>query len=43
MRPQTVGVMQDADECRDEKLIELPGGHTVPVPCARDEVLTWFR
>jgi hypothetical protein len=32
----------DADECRDETLVQLHGGHVVRVPCPLDEVLGWF-
>jgi hypothetical protein len=42
VRPQSVGIMHDADECRDETLIQLHGGHVVRVPCSLDEVLGWF-
>ena len=33
VRPQTVGIIHDADECRDETLVQLHGGHAVRVPC----------
>ena len=42
VRPQTVGIIHDADECRDETLVQLHGGHAVRVPCPLDEVLGWF-
>jgi hypothetical protein len=42
MRPQSVGVIHDADECRDETMIQLHGGHIVRVSCSLDEVLCWF-
>ena len=42
VRPQSVGIIHDADECRDETLIQLHGGHIVRVPCSLDEVLAWF-
>lgn len=42
VRPQSVGIPLDADECHDETLIQLHGGHVVRVPCTLDEVLTWF-
>ena len=42
VRQQSVGIIHDADECRDETLVQLHGGHIVRVPCALDEVLAWF-
>jgi hypothetical protein len=42
VRPQAVGIIQDADECHDETLIQLHGGHVVRVPATLDEVLAWF-
>ena len=32
VRPQSVGIIHDADECRDETMIQLQGGHVVRVP-----------
>jgi hypothetical protein len=42
VRPQSVGIIHDADECRDETMVQLHGGHVVRVPCSLDEVLCWF-
>jgi hypothetical protein len=42
VRPQSVGIVRDADECHDETMIQLHGGHVVHVPCTLDEVLGWF-
>ena len=42
VRQQSVAIIHDADECRDETLIQLHGGHLVRVPCSLDEVLGWF-
>jgi hypothetical protein len=42
VRQQSVAIIHDADECRDETLVQLHGGHVVRVPCTLDEVLTWF-
>jgi hypothetical protein len=39
-RPVTV--VHDADECRDETMVQLHGGHVVRVSCSMDEVLSWF-
>jgi len=39
---QSVAPIHDADECRDETLVQLHGGHVVRVPCTLDEVLAWF-
>jgi hypothetical protein len=32
VRPQSVGIIHDADECRDDTLVQLHGGHVVRVP-----------
>jgi hypothetical protein len=42
VRQHAVAVVHDADECRDETIVQLHGGHFVRVPCTLDEVLTWF-
>jgi hypothetical protein len=42
VRQQSVAIVHDADECRDEALIQLHGGRVVRVPCPLDEVLAWF-
>jgi hypothetical protein len=42
VRQQSVALIHDADECRDETLVQLHGGHVVRVPCSLDEVLAWF-
>jgi hypothetical protein len=42
VRQNAVAVILDADECRDETLVQLHGGHVVRVPCSLDEVLDWF-
>ena len=42
VRQQAVTVIHDADECRDETVMQLHGGHVVRVPCSLDEVLGWF-
>jgi hypothetical protein len=42
VRQQSVAIIHDADECQDETLVQLHGGHVVRVPCALDEVLGWF-
>lgn len=42
VRPHAVAILHDADECHDETLVQLPGGHVVRVPCPLDEVLAWF-
>jgi hypothetical protein len=36
------GIILDADECRDETIVQLHGGHVVRVPFPLDEVLVWF-
>ena len=42
VRQQAITVVHDADECRDETVLQLHGGHVVRVPCSLDEVLAWF-
>jgi len=42
VRQQAITVVHDADECRDETVLQLYGGHVVRVPCSLDEVLSWF-
>ena len=42
VRQQAVTVVHDADECHDETIVQLHGGHVVRVPCSLDEVLSWF-
>jgi hypothetical protein len=42
IRQNAVAVIHDADECRDETIVQLYGGHVVRVPCPLDEVLAWF-
>jgi hypothetical protein len=42
VRQHAVAVILDADECRDETLVQLHGGHVVRVPCALEEVMAWF-
>jgi hypothetical protein len=42
VRQQAVTIIHDADECRDETMVQLHGGHVVRVPCSLDEVLAWF-
>jgi hypothetical protein len=42
IRPQSVAIIHDVDECHDETLVQLYGGHVVRVPCALEEVLGWF-
>jgi hypothetical protein len=42
VRQQAITVVHDADECRDETVLQLHRGHVVRVPCSLDEVLSWF-
>jgi hypothetical protein len=42
VRQQSVAIIHDTDECHDETLVQLHGGHVVRVPCTLDEVLGWF-
>jgi hypothetical protein len=42
IRQRAITVIHDADECRDETMVQLHGVHVVRVPCSLDEVLSWF-
>jgi hypothetical protein len=42
VRQQSIAIVHDADECHDETIVQLHGGHVVRVPCSLDEVLAWF-
>ena len=42
VRQQAIPVVHDADECHDETVVQLHGGHVVRVPYSLDEVLGWF-
>jgi hypothetical protein len=42
LRPNQVAVAHDADECHDETILRIYGGHLVRVPCSLEEVLGWF-
>jgi hypothetical protein len=42
LRPNQVAVVHDADECQDETILRIYGGHIVRVPCSLEEVLCWF-
>jgi hypothetical protein len=42
LRQQSVAIIHDADECHDETIVQLHGGHVVRVPCSLDQVLRWF-
>jgi hypothetical protein len=41
--PQSLGIIHDADECRDESIVQLHGGHVVRVLRPLEEVLAWFQ
>lgn len=43
VRQHAVAVILDADECRDETLVQLYGGHIVRVLFPLHDVLAWFR
>jgi hypothetical protein len=36
------GIIHDADECHEEIIVQLIGGHMVRVPATLGEVLPWF-
>jgi hypothetical protein len=35
LRPTQVAVIHDADECHDETILRIYGGHVVRVPCSK--------
>jgi hypothetical protein len=41
VRPRAVGII-DTDECHDETMVQLHGGHAIRVDRPLEEVLTWF-
>ena len=42
LRPNQVAVVHDADECHDETVLRIYGGHMIRVPFSLEEVLRWF-
>ena len=42
VRPNSIGIIHDTDQCRDETILQLHGGHVVRVGSSLDEVLAWF-
>jgi hypothetical protein len=42
LRPNQVAVVHDADECQDETIIRIYGGHIVRVPSSLEELLACF-
>ena len=42
LRPNQVAVIHDADECHDETVLRIYGGHIVRVPCSLEEVISWL-
>ena len=42
LRPNQVVVIHYADECRDETILRIYGGHIVRVPCSLEEVVGWL-
>jgi hypothetical protein len=42
LRPNQVAVAHDSDECQDETILRIYGGHIVRVPYSLEEVLGWF-
>jgi hypothetical protein len=42
LRPSQVAVVHDADECQDESVLRIYGGHMIRVPFSLEEVLRWF-
>jgi hypothetical protein len=42
LRPNQVAVVHDADECQDETVLRIYGGHMIRVSFSLEEVLRWF-
>ncbi len=42
LRPNQVAVVHGADDCQDETILPIYGGHIVRVPYSLEEVLGWF-
>jgi hypothetical protein len=42
VRPNSVGLIHDTDECHDETIVQLHGGHVVRIGYPLEEVLGWF-
>ena len=42
LRPNHTAVIHDADECYDETVLRIYGGHIVRVPCSLEEVVGWL-
>ena len=42
LRPNQVALAHDADDCHDETVLRIYGGHMIRVPCSLEEVLCWF-
>ena len=42
LRPNQIAVIHDADECQDETILCIYGGHIVRVPCSLEEVVGWL-
>jgi hypothetical protein len=40
--PNQIAVIHDADECHDETILCIYGGHIVRVPCSLEEVVGWL-
>ncbi len=43
VRHHSVAIFHAGDECHDETIVQLHGGHVVRVPCPLDEVLGLVR
>ena len=39
LRPNQIAVIHDADECHDETILRIYGGHMIRVPCSLEEVV----
>jgi hypothetical protein len=43
LRPNQVALVHAADECHDETVLRIYGGHMIRVPCSLEAVLGWFE
>ena len=42
LQPNQIAMIHDADECQDETVLRIYGGHIVRVPCSLEEVMGWL-
>jgi hypothetical protein len=43
VRPHAVGIIHGTDECHDETMVQLHGGHVIRIGRPLEEILKWFE